>query len=541
MNKAKRYLAIFMTLALAMSMLIASSAASFAAADGTHEYTVEDPSDYDAVTGHTYKAYQIFTASGINEDGQYTNINFSANVAAATQTVLLGDAENAKVLAKSLGENDSATAIAFAKLAYANKSGLGTGTAFTSGTTVLSIGLWLIVDETTGEVDAINWANLYASDGKTAANVVSKVDAPSSEKKLKETNDTTGNVTDWQDAADYDIGDAIPFKISATLPSNYTDFATYHLTFHDKQSAGLTFNADSVKVYVGEATTPVAASNYIVKTSDVGTDTFQIIFDFAGLTAMNVTNSSVIRVEYTATLNNSAVYGQAGNPNTSWITYDNNPNSDQAGEEGGKTPEDTVIVFTFKTVANKVDEDNQPLSGAGFTLFKQVDENYSGTKEQGVNLTFADGVEHSEIKGANYYHVVKTINTGSTFTFEGLDSGTYVLVETTVPAGYNAWHSATVIVKATYTADNIDIDAATGKIVGEGGGGYVLTALADDGGTFTTVDNIKSTLSTTIENKSGAVLPATGGIGTVIFYVLGSLLVIGCGIVLITKKRMENK
>lgn len=541
MKRTKRIFAIFMTLALAMSMLIVSSAVSFAA--GT--YTVADPSDHDVVTGHTYKAYQIFTGTYNATDKIFNNIKFSSNVTQAGQTALLNGAENAKVLAKSLGANDSDAALAFAKLAYANKDELGEGTAVENGKTVLGSGLWLIVDETTGDVDVVNWANLFASDGTKAVSIVSKVDAPSSDKKIKETNDTTGYVSGWQDAADYDIGDAIPFKLTATLPSNYTDYTTYHLTFHDKQSAGLSFNADSVKVYVGEATTPVASSNYTVKTSDVGTDTFQILFDFEDLTAMNVTNGSVIRVEYTATLTGeSVVYGQAGNPNTSWITYDNNPNSNQDGEEGGKTPEDTVIAFTYKTIVNKQDEDKKALTGANFTLYKEVPSDTEGAT-LGSEMTFTDGVEHSAIDASKYYKEVtnKTGDaTGSTFSFNGIDEATYVLVETTVPAGYNPWKSAVVTVDATYTDDNIDINPANGKIVADGAdGAYVLTELKDSGNTFTTVSEDNGTLSATIENKSGAELPSTGGIGTIIFYVLGSLLVVGCGIVLISKRRMESR
>ena len=99
------------------------------------------------------------------------------------------------------------------------------------------------------------------------------------------------------------------------------------------------------------------------------------------------------------------------------MTYSNNPNKDHEGETG-KTPDDKNIVFTYKTVVNKVDQDKKSLAGAGFTLQKKY-KNVNGTTE---------------------YRDVKTIEASdktTTFEFKGLDDGNYKLIESTTPERYN--------------------------------------------------------------------------------------------------------
>ena len=519
MKKFRRIMALLIATVMVMSM----GAAAFAA--DTHTYTVADPSDHDVITDHTYKAYQIFKADSITEDGELGNIDWADGVTDAGKTALLNGKADIKALAESLGSNDSAAAVAFAKLAYANKDKLGTAVDVTSGTTVLGLGYWVIVDESTAaDVDVVNWATLYQSDGETAITIVSKVDAPSSDKKVKDTNDSEADsTTDWQRSADYDIGDKVPFQLTATLPSNYTDYETYHLTFHDTEGTGLTFDQSSVKVYVGDSTTPVNASNYTIKTENIGTETFQILFDYAGLTAMGVTNSSVIRVEYESELNKNAEIGLPGNPNTSNITYDNNPNSDQDGEEGGETPDKTVIVFTYKVVINKVDKDNAPLEGAEFTLTKTLAD--GSTKE--IAVIKLDNEGNAEVVSGTG---AEATSNATKFSFNGLDDGTYTLKETKTPKGYNTMPDYTFKVVATHTADN-GTSAALTDLNGEKVSGDI---------TLTFEKNLnEGSLTDDVINQKGAVLPSTGGIGTTMFYIVGAILVIGAGVVLVSRRRMN--
>lgn len=145
--------------------------------------------------------------------------------------------------------------------------------------------------------------------------------------------------------------------------------------------------------------------------------TFDVVFD--DLKAISsVHNGSVITVEYESTLNENAVVGSAGNPNTANLEFSNNPNDEQGGETG-ETPDDTVIVFTFKTIINKVDGESKPLTGAEFTLEKKIKDD---TAEGGFRWKAVQVVKN---------------DAGTAFTFSGLDDGDYRLTETVTPAGYN--------------------------------------------------------------------------------------------------------
>ena len=396
------------------------------------------------------------------------------------------------------------------------------GTVSNGNPLTVPTGYYLIKDN--GSVNDGEAYSLYVVQVVGPTTISPKVGTTTSDKKVKDTNDSTANsTTDWQDSADYDIGDAVPFKLSATIAQDYANYTHgYKLTFHDKEDAGLTFNASSVKVYVdGEEIT----SGFTVVTEKLGDDcTFEVRFDNLKDIA-TVKAGSVISVEYTSTLNNQAVIGSTGNKNTSHVTYTNNPNDEQAGENG-KTPDDVVIVFTYKTIVNKVtknpaydaskdtgktgtDSDGNKefilLKGAGFTLYKK---NASGTYD----------AVRPELKGEDM----------TTFTWSGLDDGDYKLVETTTPSGYNTIPD----IEFTISAGHVDGDSPYLNTLS----GNVTSSTA----TFTAVVNDGS-LSTDVVNNSGAQLPSTGGIGTTIFYVLGSVLVIGAAVLLVTKKRMSTK
>ena len=313
-----------------------------------------------------------------------------------------------------------------------------------------------------------------------------------------------------QDSADYDIGDAVPFKLSATIAQDYANYTHgYKLTFHDKEDAGLSFNKNSAKVYVDG--TLITTGYEVVTEGLTGGCTFEVRFanlkDIASVKA-----GSVISVEYTSTLDTDATVGSTGNKNTSHVTYTNNPNDEQAGENG-KTPDDVVIVFTYQTIVNKVTKNPNydstvegseayiPLKGAGFTLYKK---NASGTYD----------AVRPELKGEDM----------TTFTWSGLDDGDYKLVETTTPSGYNTIPDIEFTITATHdvTSDKPTLISLSG---GDKFTGVISTGV----------------VSANIENQSGAQLPSTGGIGTTIFYVLGSVLVIGAAVLLVTKKRMSTK
>lgn len=351
--------------------------------------------------------------------------------------------------------------------------------------------------------------------------IAAKMDVPTSQKKVKDTNDSTGVTTGWQDSADYDIGDNVPFQLTATLPENILKFkGPYALTFHDEQSAGLTFNSESVKVYLNTVSDAdlIPSSYYKVKTTDLSDTkcTFEIHFDnLKDITG--VTAGSKIIVEYTSRLNENAVIGATGNPNEMHITFSNNPNNSNEPEENGKTPNDKVIVFTYRFDVFKLDGtqadagEQAPLPGATFTLYKKVNNAY--TKEIGT------------IESKNADH------DGTVFRFTGLDDGDYKLKEVKAPDGYNTAEDVYFTITANHEveSDNPQLtDLGCKYRIGEDGTDKELSSLD------------KASMLINVLNYRGNTLPSTGGMGTTVFYVLGSILAVGAAILLVSKKRMNG-
>lgn len=451
--------------------------------------------------GHTYEVYQIFT--GDLADGKLSNVKWGS--ATAKNGTAATDAELKTVTdlaSKSVDDNAQATANAIA--AYLKSDAQPTATIDdTNPTAQVPSGYYLIKDKNNTVPDG-QAATTYIVTVAGNVTITPKSDVPSFEKKLKDTNDTTGETSDWQDSADYDINDAVPFKLEGTVASNYADYDTYYFAFHDVEENSLTFNKDSVKVYVDDTE---ITSGYSVVTEDL-TDGCTFEVKFADLKAIDgVKAGSKIRVEYTSTLNENAVLGKHGNVNKAKLQFSNNPNDSQNGETSptGETPWDNVIVFTYKTVINKVDDKNQPLKGAEFTLSKKMKD--GSTKPVAV-------VKDSE---------------GTTFTFNGLDDGDYVLTETKTPAGYNSIKPITFTVTANHTItwEGEDRDTILTSLSGNAASGEI---------TFTPTDD-KSELDTSVVNKPGSSLPETGGMGTIVLYAAGAVLVIAAGVYFGLKKK----
>jgi len=513
-----------MALAIAMVMVLSMSMAVFAADPAP---AAANPKLINESTSkHTYEVFQIFTGTYANGQLQGLKLGQNATGYSATGTNALTQ-EQLTYLAGLTDATADQTDIAN-MAQFLNLSSTAIGTVAPGAQLEVPVGYYLLRDTSASPSDDATSKTLYLLKVVSGDyTIVAKDSTVTSDKEVKDINDTEDTAAgDWQKSADWDIGDKVPFRLTATLPSNYTDYKTYHLTFHDTESTGLTFDETSLKVYVGDSTTPVASTNYTVKTSDIGTETFQVIFTYANLTAMGVTNNSVIHVEYESELNEHAEIGGAvGNPNTSNVTFDNNPNSDQDGEEGGETPDVTVIVFTYKTVINKVDENGAALTGAEFTLTKKLKD---GTEKSIAVVKFTKaGVETTKVADGT----TTSEGDATKFSFNGIDDGTYVLSETVVPAGYNKMDDVTFKVEATHTANDGTKAALTELKGADQASGEVKL-------TFTAGDN-NGSLNADAVNKSGATLPSTGGIGTTIFFILGAILVLGAGIVLVTRRRMS--
>lgn len=494
----------FVSLLLTAVMVLAMSMTAFAD-ETTYSITINNSAE-----GHNYEAYQIFT--GDLSGTTLSNIVWGSGVSEAGQTAL-GDAA-----AKAETLKTEADAKAFAKeVAPYLTTAAGSANMVTDGKYVISdlaAGYYLVKDQDgslTGDNDSYTEYIVKVVSNTTAT---PKSDVPEVQKKVKDINDSTDNaMTDWQDSADHDIGDSVPFQLKATLANNVSSYTTYKVVFHDTQSKGLTYNNDA-KVYIdGKETSGFTVTDTV---SEGGTTTLTVSCD--DVKTLGAGNSSVITVEYTATLNDNAVLGSAGNPNEVYLEYSNNPNkSEEGNNETGNTPKDVVIVFTYKTIINKVaknpDYDPEvegskgyiPLTGAEFTL-----EKYNKGKKIWEPIT-----------------VVKN-DEGTTFTFTGLDDGNYRLTETKTPAGYNSIDPIEFTVTAEHNvlSDNPALTSLSGN--------------ATTGELTFTSNTTEGSLSADVVNKSGSTLPETGGMGTTIFYVLGTILVLGAAIMLITKRRMNK-
>ena len=374
------------------------------------------------------------------------------------------------------------------------------------GSDEIEQGYWIIADITNLTGNEANSLVMVDTKGQDALTINPKIGLPTIEKKVKDIDDSEDdNISDnaWMDSADHDIGDTVPFKLTATLPSNLQGYQTYKLIFHDTLSAGLNLKNNTVKVLMYEtaykASVDTDVNDGIEVTDSFALATTGINFEIACdniLAIPGVTKDTAFVVYYEAVLNEDAVIGAAGNPNEVYLEFSNNPYSDGIGE----TEKDKVIVFTYQVVINKTDSHGHALKGAGFTLYKK---NLAGTYE----------TIGTELKGTDM----------TTFTWKGLDDGDYKLVETTVPEGYNKMTDMVFSISATHseTADEPTLDSL-------------------DGGTVMgTGDVTTGTLTKNVENKTGTVLPETGAQGTFMLITIGSILVAAAVVFMITRKKMS--
>ncbi|MCR5052957.1 MAG: isopeptide-forming domain-containing fimbrial protein [Streptococcus sp.] len=477
----KKLKLIFATL---LSVLFAFTGGGKAFADdSTYTLTING-----TTIGHTYEVYQVFNVQVADDGTTLSDVSWGSGVTPFSYAGI--SSMNPKEIADSLGsEDNSAVAKSFAASVAANlRTATTSVTASTTSVAIpgLTAGYYLVKD-------ANEDSNFFLVAVTKDITATVKNGTPTVEKKVKDTNDTTGETSDWQDSADYDINDSVPFQLTATLPSNLDDYTEYYLEFSDTLSSGLTYNKDA-KVYLDNdgARTDVTSAFTI---ADDGSS-----FKIDNLKSLDgVTSSTKVIVEYTATLNENAVIGSAGNPNTVKLIYSNNPGSTGKGE----TPEDTVIVFTYKVIVNKVDQDGKALAGAGFTLYKKVNDTW---KQIGDEIT---GV--------------------TTFEFKGLDDGDYKLSETTTPAGYNTISDIGFRIRASHKelSDSPTLDQLSWLNLG----------------TLIPVNHAQSIVNGSftfdVINKKGTVLPSTGGMGTTLLYVVGTILVLAAGALLVTKKHVS--
>lgn len=487
MKKMKKLFTVLAAMVMVFAMGLTASAA---------DITIEGGAD-----GSEYAAYKLLHAT----DGGEGKFAYTVNERYAQALEKVTEKTDEREIIEYISNLDAKGTRTFADAVYAEIKELRPD-AVTAQNKFEGAeqGYYMIVETKIGNSQDTYSLVMLDTAGKENIQVQTKEDKVVLEKKVKEKNDSTGEESSWQDGADYDMGDMVPFQLTAAVEKNYDNYSTYFFSFHDKMSDGLTFDKDSVKVTVdGTAVT----AGYEVLTEGL-TDgcTFEVRFnDLKQIGAVHA--GSKVTVEYQAELNENAVIGMDGNPNTAKVEYSNNPYGDGTGE----TPEDKVVVFTYELNANKVNGENEALEGAGFTLYKYED----ASKE--------------------YKAVGDEITGVTTFSFQGVDAGQYKLVETTVPDGYNKADDILFTVEAAYDTESdnpklltLVVKDAEGMIISEGENAVFSANLS------------AGSVSTNVVNLSGTELPATGGIGTKIFYTIGAILMIGAAVLLITRKRVSK-
>lgn len=600
MNKMKKFAS--MAAAILMTACVAVPATMSLTASAATEVTLAGPTGLPSGTNEItdITAYQIFkgdytaattepststviTKAKLSVTGWGDGINADAFITALKDDTTIGSlftsinsentAASAQAVADVIGKwnDDDARAQAFAKLAVLNKKGNGTTGTFDSSnkkvkfgddSTNLNDGYYVVTcklsntDATTHTAQSLGMLSVLggSASGLSIGTGTAKVGLPEVMKKVYENEKTskdsatiggyTEDKNNWNDVADYCIGDSVPFKLYGTMPQNIGNYSHYYYKFTD--TLGTQFDMPTeLTIKVGDDTTLTAKENsgaWTVtgdngKNCRVSSNGNEISISFEDIKAYpGVISDTVVTVEYNAKLNNNAEIGLPGQENKVDLTYSNNPNSSYKpdttdenedtpdtpgtpGENTGKTPEDKVIVFTYEADFTKIDGVTKAhLEGVEFKL-------------KNANGKYVTLDENGKVTGWDTAGTTIKSNASGQFKIIGLDDGDYTLEETKPLPDYNPIADTTLIINAgtvnNQTWNGTPADALTSFK-------YKIGNSEMEG---TPADGIASG---TIENKKGSSLPSTGGIGTTLFYVCGGAMVAVSGIFLITKKRMDK-
>ena len=513
--------------AAAIATVFGLAATTVATANAADNATLMVSTTDAKFAGKTVNAYKMFSAT-VSGDGKAVSYTLtdgwkeffkdSTFVTGATDANV-NDKAN-EYVSSLTGKEKEKDLVAFATKAsnWAQKNNITAATTtvstdatdgnYTATFTGLDYGYYVV---------AVPGATLANASGQYATLV--SVDRTNVTANIKGDLPTVVKKVNGESATSAKIGDTLTFTLTSTIP-DMSAYDTYTFNFKDTLSKGLTFGqVDSVKV--GD-TTLTKGTDYTVATSTVSDSTLLTVtmLNFKDKQQTNV--GKTITVTYKATLNKDAVVGGHGNVNSATIQYSNKP-----GIEGtGESEPSKVRVFTYgftvdKYTGDKYDDTATRLAGAEFTLAPKGDAAISF-----VQVTAGSATENA------VYRVAKDDETGTTTTittpangkvvFQGLKNGEYTLTETKAPAGYNKLASA-LGVKVEGQNDGTDTTNATVTITYDNDNGNSYNQSASNG-------------VIPVRNKSGVVLPGTGGMGTIAFTVIG-VLVIALGVAWTLKRK----
>lgn len=518
MNKVKKLMSVLLALALVLAM----GTTVFAA--GNYSITINNTEP-----DHIYQAYQIFSGDLSVKDGDkvLSNIEWGSGVDAdAIKADNIFEGKTAAEVAASLKTEDEAKAFAQKIAKYLTQP--AESDAQSDGQYKISdleAGYYLVKDKDNSLNDKNDFYTAYIMQVVGDVTADPKGEKPSLDKEVKHNDDGS-----WGVVGDNQIGDTVDFRTISTVP-NTEGYTKYDYIISDTMSDGLTSNvksAEDITIKLKSDDGAVLAKDYYTVESKgngftVKIDILKAIKDGV------IQTGNELYTYYSGVLNeNAKVYEDGSEDNVAHLEYSNNPNDDS---DKGKTPDSKVYDWTFKMGVNKVDGENKPLTGAKFVLSKNDNLKVADLAcgEDGVPTKTGDLIGLVKVSDGVYRvakageaNVIYDIDAG-TPVIKGLDDSTdYFLYETKAPEGYNLLKEPVKFnITAKYNEGGSKLEA-----------GYPQVTVGN--GTPST------NLSTDVVNKSGSNLPSTGGIGTTIFYTIGGLLVVGAGVLLITKKRMSK-
>ena len=525
---------------------------------------------------HTYAAYQIFSGDKTETtpgSGNYelTNIDWGAGVNGPSLLSYLKANVAAFALCEDAGDVatvlETYSADSFAKIVADYLTDASDEVTNTSDVTVTldvtsdGYGYYIITDEvlpvngTTVDDPAGNGAvsqyMLKVVDIHTDTTINAKSKLPTLDKKILDGSDEVeANVAS--------VGDTVHFQLKSEVPDLSTaGYNRYWYIMNDTLSKGLAFQADSVEITVNGD--PFTDFDLTPSSSTDGTAATNIEIVFKNFLSIATTDLEII-VKYDAVLTKDCDMTTAGNPNTANLVYSNDPTKTYSGDKPtnpgpdtpiGKTPDVMTKTYTTGIVVIKVDGEGHRLTGAEFqielsgtsattvvvegqefvldndagTYYKLKNGSYTleaPTAATAVNYASTtdkyklDKVNRTD-KTVSEHKVTGTVDDQGYLAFQGLGEGTYKIKETSAPTGYvpsSVEH--TVVITSTNPS------------------------LTSPNWTYTVDGAAATTVELTFVNVKSSNLPSTGGMGTTVFYIAGSVL-LAAGVALLIAKKVKTK
>ena len=478
MKHARKLTSLLLALVMVFALAVTVAADGGTGTTGTGSITVDNP-----IEGQNYTAYKIFD---VVYDGAKKNYSYTIKDTSEWYQTVSGYTTGLTLT--KVGDTTSNTYVvtttdAFSPAAFADalKKALDADSTAFNGTSLTRNGT-----QATATVNELGYYFVTSTNG-----ALCNLTTTNPHITIHDKNDMPFEKTAPETSVE--VGQTVNYTIKGKVP-DYTGFKTYTYLITDTMSEGLTFKKD-VKVTVnGTDVTTACPPTYDVEKN---ANKFTV-----SIPVKSYPIGTEILVTYSAVVNENAV--AVVSTNEAKLTYSNDPTTDETKESQPQKKE----VYSAKIVIDKfeTDNENKKLPDAKFVLYKkaptETDPNAIQYYKKWANTDTTKAV--SWVNNIAEATEVTTDNKGAA-SFEGLADGTYYLVETKAPAGYNQ-----------------------------------LTGPKEVTVAGSTTDTTKLSIKAEVANSAGTLLPSTGGMGTTIFYVLGAVLVVGAGVLLVTKKRMSQ-